>query len=83
MTSAVSQAFGIVLREQRLQASLSQEALAHASEVHRTYVSLIERGIRHPTLDIVFRLAEALKVAPSELVAATETRLKRPRGKSA
>lgn len=82
MTSAVSRAFGAVLRERREQASFSQEGLAHESGVHRTYVSLIERGGRRPTLDIVFRLAEALNVAPSELVAATEARLKRPRAKA-
>lgn len=76
MTSAISQAFGRVLREHREQASISQETLAHESSVHRTYVSLIERGIRHPTLDVVFRLADALNVAPSELVAATEAELK-------
>ncbi|MEQ8992760.1 MAG: helix-turn-helix transcriptional regulator [Pseudomonadales bacterium] len=66
-----------MLRKHREQASLSQEALAHASDVHRTYVSLIERGIRHPTLDVVFRLAEALKIAPSVLVAATEKQVTR------
>jgi transcriptional regulator with XRE-family HTH domain len=70
--SSISTAFGQVLRTHRRQASLSQEALAHASQVHRTYVSLLERGIRHPTLDVVFRLAEALRVAPSVLVADTE-----------
>lgn len=75
--SAISTAFGLVLRKHREQASLSQEALAHASDVHRTYVSLIERGIRHPTLDVVFRLAEALKIAPSVLVAATEKQVTR------
>jgi len=56
---------------------LSQEALADESEIHRTYVSLIERGIRHPTLDVVFRLADALQIAPSKLVAATEKQLRR------
>lgn len=75
--SAISTAFGLVLRKHRERAALSQEALAHASDVHRTYVSLIERGIRHPTLDVVFRLAEALQMAPSVLVAATEKQIKR------
>lgn len=77
MTSAISKAFGKVLREHREAASLSQETLADASDVHRTYVSLIERGIRNPTLDVVFRLAHALSVQPSILVAATERRTRR------
>ena len=81
MISAVSKAFGAVLRERREAASLSQEGLAYESGIHRTYVSLIERGGRRPTLDIVFRLAKALNVSPSELVVATEARLKRPRTK--
>jgi transcriptional regulator with XRE-family HTH domain len=79
MTSAISIAFGGVLRQHREQAALSQEALAHESEVHRTYVSLIERGIRHPTLDVVFRLASALDIPPATLVGETEVRLKRRR----
>jgi transcriptional regulator with XRE-family HTH domain len=79
MKSAISVAFGDVLRQHREDAALSQEALAHESEIHRTYVSMIERGIRHPTLDVVFRLAEALAVAPSTLVGETEGRLKRRR----
>lgn len=75
--SAISTAFGQVLREHRERAQLSQESLAYESDIHRTYVSLIERGIRHPTLDVVFRLAEALEVSPSVLVAATEKQLTR------
>ena len=75
--SAISTAFGQVLRVHREKAQLSQESLAYESGVHRTYVSMIERGIRHPTLDVVFRLAEALGIAPSALVEATERRLRR------
>ena len=72
MKSPVSIAFGQVVREFRERLELSQEALAHNGGVHRTYVSMIERGVRHPTLDIVFRLADGLGVPPSKLVAATE-----------
>ena len=79
MTPAISIAFGGVLRKHREQAAMSQEALAHETDVHRTYVSLIERGIRNPTLDVVFRLADALAIPPSTLVGETEVRLKRRR----
>lgn len=40
---------------------LSQEALAFAAEVDRTYVSQLERGIANPSLLILFRIAKALK----------------------
>jgi transcriptional regulator with XRE-family HTH domain len=50
----------------------SQEDLAEASSLHRTYVSGIERGARNPTLTVVSRLAMALKVKPSQLLAQEE-----------
>lgn len=68
----LAQAFGRVLRERRLAAGLSQEKLALEAEVDRTFVSLLERGGRQPTLSTLWRLAEALSVAPSELVGGIE-----------
>lgn len=46
----------------------SQENLAEASNLHRTYVSQIETGARNPTLAIIQRLSLALGVAPYELL---------------
>ena len=40
----VEQAFGKVLREIRMEKSLSQEELAHVCGLDRTYISLMERG---------------------------------------
>ena len=65
-------AFGRVLRERRLTAGLSQEQLALEADVDRTFVSLLERGGRQPTLSTLWRLAAALGVAPSELVSGVE-----------
>jgi transcriptional regulator with XRE-family HTH domain len=65
-------AFGRVLRERRTEAGLSQERLALDAGVDRTFVSLLERGERQPTLATLWRLAEALGVAPSELVTGVE-----------
>ena len=64
----VAVAFGSVLRESRTKADLSQEALALEAGVDRTFISLLERGLRQPSLDTVFRLADVLKVAPATLV---------------
>lgn len=48
------------IKAARLQAGLSQEALALAAEVDRTYVSQLERGVANPSLLILVRLARAL-----------------------
>lgn len=47
---------------------LSQEELAFQSDLHRTYVSGVERGTRNPTVAIVARLANALGVTPANLL---------------
>ncbi len=46
----------------------SQEELAFESGLHRTYISGIERGARNPTILILARLAETLRVTIDELV---------------
>jgi len=46
----------------------SQEELAERADVHRTYVSQVERGLRNPTIVIVERLAKALKMTASDLL---------------
>ncbi|PKA72952.1 DNA-binding XRE family transcriptional regulator [Pseudomonas baetica] len=61
-------AFGKVLRQKRKEAGLTQEQLAHEADVQRNYVSLIERGIHHPTIAVLFKLASALRCKPSDLV---------------
>jgi transcriptional regulator with XRE-family HTH domain len=53
----------------RLEKGWSQEELADRAELHRTYVSGVERGVRNPTITIVAALAKALAVAPADLLA--------------
>ena len=60
--------FAANLRRERLRAGLSQEALATASGLHRTELSLLERGDRDPRLSTIGRVARALGVPPSALV---------------
>lgn len=52
----------------RTSQGLTQEGLAHAAELHPTYISNCERGYSAPTLETLLRLARALGVRPSELV---------------
>lgn len=64
--------FGAVLRQARIDAGLSQESLALQSGLDRTYISLLERGLRQPTLTSLFALACSLRVAPHILIRRTE-----------
>jgi transcriptional regulator with XRE-family HTH domain len=60
------------VRELRKQRDLSQEELAHASGLHPTYLSGIERGLRNPTWRSLGRVSDALGVRLSELVELAE-----------
>jgi transcriptional regulator with XRE-family HTH domain len=53
---------------------ISQEELAFRADLHRTYVSGVERGIRNPTVVIIERLAKALEVEAPALLAAKSVR---------
>jgi len=61
-------AFGCILRELRSNAGLSQEELADQSGLHRTYISLLERGLRMPSLSTLFLLSKPLHTSPHEIV---------------
>jgi len=67
--------FGQVIRAHRTEAGMTQEALAAACDLHAVYISMLERGQRHPTLDKVFMIARALGLAPAALIAEVEERL--------
>ena len=56
------------ISELRQTAGLSQEELGHLAEIHRTYVSQIERGLKSPTVQVLFQIAEALKTQPIEVI---------------
>jgi transcriptional regulator with XRE-family HTH domain len=71
--------FGQVVRELRQARGLSQEQLGFESGHHRTYISLIERGGRNPSLKTILALASALRTPPSQLLQALEVRVNRGR----
>ena len=64
--------FGKVLRELRVANKLSQEKLAEYCDLDRTYISLLERGQRQPTITTIFKLAKALNITPSALIKKVE-----------
>ncbi|MCX6566905.1 MAG: helix-turn-helix transcriptional regulator [Candidatus Aminicenantes bacterium] len=63
---------GEELRKARLKAGLSQESLADKSGLHRTYISLLERDKKSPTLETLFHICEALGVSAAWLIKKVE-----------
>lgn len=60
-------AFGARVRDLRLSSGLSQEQLADAAGIHRTYLSSLERGQRNVSLDNIVALARALEVDAGQM----------------
>jgi transcriptional regulator with XRE-family HTH domain len=70
--ATLQQQFGNVVRRRREAAELSQEALAAKAGLHRTYISLLERGQRMPSIEVVRKLAVALGTTMASLMAELE-----------
>jgi transcriptional regulator with XRE-family HTH domain len=69
---------GLELRKAREEAELTQEELSFAAEIDRTYVSQLERNLKSPTVDVLFRICDAMDISASEFIARVE---KKRRGK--
>jgi len=67
-----SESFGIVLRELREAAGLTQEQLGFESDLRRTFISVLELGQQQPSLTTVFKLASALRISASDMVRRVE-----------
>ncbi len=64
----IRQRLGRNVKRLREQKGWSQEKFAFEADIHRTYISDIERGARNPTVTIVEKLAASLSVTASELL---------------
>jgi len=64
----ILQKFGDKLQKIRKSQGVSQEELAAKLSMHRTYVGMIERGERNPTVRTLYKIAKALKVTSSDLL---------------
>jgi transcriptional regulator with XRE-family HTH domain len=66
---AVRKQFAANLRERRVEAGLSQEALAELCQLHRTEISLLERCKRSPRLETIVILSRGLELSsPAQLL---------------
>lgn len=70
-SKSVQRAFGEALRRARVSHGLSQQDLALESELDRTYISLLERGLRQPTITTLITLADSLGADPAMLLRET------------
>ena len=59
---------GRVIQQYREKRGLSQEVVSGLADIGRTHLSAIERGVRKPTLDTFFKLAEAMSIEPNKLM---------------
>ena len=59
---------GKIIQEYREKRGLSQEVVSGLADIGRTHLSAIERGVRKPTLETFFKIADALDILPSELM---------------
>jgi transcriptional regulator with XRE-family HTH domain len=73
----IEKAVGAELKAAREKQGISQEKLGFDAGIHRTYVSLIERGVKNPTLGVLFRLCQVLGVSPATFVRNVERRMQK------
>ena len=60
--------FGQKVQKVRKATGVSQEELANKLSMHRTYIGMIERGERNPTIRTLYKIAKALKVSAADLL---------------
>lgn len=76
-----SEVFGDVLKKLRKAKGLSQEELSFKASLDRTYISMLERGHRQPSLNSFFGLSKALDIDPIELIQLVKARIEHPNAK--
>ena len=72
---------GRVLKRYRERRGLSQDVVSGLADIGRTHLSAIERGVRKPTLDTFFKLAEAFDIEPHRLMMLIEEEIKTSRSR--
>ena len=70
-----TEAFGVVLRELRVEKGLTQEGLALDAGTERSHISALERAEKGPSLGTILRLAQALGISAGDVVSLVEQKL--------
>lgn len=73
----IEEAFGEVIKELRKKYQISQEKLAEASNLDRSFISLLECGHKQPSLITIFQLAEAFNLSASKILSLVEAKIKK------
>jgi len=66
---------GKVIRQKRMQKGMTQELLSGFAGIARTHLTMIENGTKQPNFETIWRIALALDMKPSELIAEIEAAL--------
>ena len=72
MSTSAPLHIGLIIKHLREELALSQEALADRANLNRSYVGEVERGTATPSLNTVIKLAGALNLSTSDLLARFE-----------
>ncbi len=73
----LDKSFGNVLRRLRTEKGFSQESFGYKVDLHRTYISQLERGLKSPSLNTLSRICNALEITMSEFLTIVEKEEKR------
>jgi len=73
----INRCFANVLISLRKKNKFSQEKLAEKANLDRTFISLLERGLRQPTIKTIFAIASAFQLPPHQIIQAVEEHLQR------
>lgn len=68
----MARSFGIQIKQMRTDQQITQAQLAEHAKLDRTYISMLERGLRIPNLETVIRIADALGVTAADMVRGIE-----------
>jgi len=68
MRKNLKTAIGSILREKREKLAISQEEVAERAGVDRTYISILERGLKSPTVETLEKICTALGTLPERVI---------------
>ena len=68
---------GQVIRKLRTQKHMTQELLSGFAGIARSHLSMIENGTKQANMETIWRIALALEMSPSQLIAAIEDEIAR------